>query len=233
MSVEEKIRRAEEIYNRRNYQNNYTYRSSSREKKQPTLMNRLIKRLIVCFIIYGVFYMVENRDYYLSEEFRNQVQEIVPVLARIVNKKLFLENIMPICIKWLTDPVYAIRQNTCKIMKRLYDIFKGEEFEKKLLSKLSPMAKSDSYLIRITVVMLIKEFLVDEYELEFMEKKLFPFIVKLADDKIPNVRQTCSVVIKKLVRLSKNKDVIKECKSMIDELKRDRDLEVVYAITDN
>lgn len=76
MSVEEKIRRAEEIYNRRNYQNNYTYRSNSREKKQPTLMHRMIKQLIVCFIIYGVFYVVENRDYYLSEEFRNQVQEV-------------------------------------------------------------------------------------------------------------------------------------------------------------
>lgn len=164
---------------------------------------------------------------------RNQVQEIVPVLARIVNKKLFLENIMPICLKWLTDPVYAIRQNTCKIIKRLYDIFKGEDFEKKLLNKISPMAKSDSYLIRITVVILIKEFLVDEYELEFMEKKLFPYISKLSDDKIPNVRQACSVVIKKLVRLSKNKDVVKECKSIIDELKRDKDLEVVYAITDN
>ena len=95
------------------------------------------------------------------------------------------------------------------------------------------MAKSDSYLIRITVVLLIKEFLVDEYELEFMEKKLFPYIVKLSDDRIPNVRQACSVVIKKLVRLSKNKDVIKECKSIIDELKKDKDLEVVYAITDN
>ena len=164
---------------------------------------------------------------------RNQVQEIVPVLARIVNKKLFLENIMPICIKWLTDPVYAIRQNACKIIKRLYDIFKGEDFEKKLLHKISPMAKSDSYLIRITLVILIKEFLVDEYEFDFMEKKLFPYIVKLSDDKIPNVRQACSVVIKKLVRLSKNKDVIKECKSIIDELKKDKDLEVVYAITDN
>ena len=164
---------------------------------------------------------------------RNQVQEIVPVLARIVNKKLFLENIMPICIKWLTDPVYAIRQNACKIIKRLYDIFKGEDFEKKLLHKISPMAKSDSYLIRITLVILIKEFLVDEYEFDFMEKKLFPYIVKLSDDKIHNVRQPCSVVIKKLVRLSKNKDVIKECKSIIDELKKDKDLEVVYAITDN
>jgi len=164
---------------------------------------------------------------------RNQVQEIVPVFARIVNKKLFIENIMPICIKWLTDPVYAIRQCACKIMKRLYDIFKGEEFEKKLLNKINPMSKSDSYLIRITVVMLIKEFLVDEYELEFMEKKLFPYIVKLSDDRIPNVRQACSIVIKKLVRLSKNKDVVKECKSIIDELKKDKDSEVVYAITDN
>ena len=164
---------------------------------------------------------------------RNQVQEIVPVFARIVNKKLFLESIMPICIKWLTDPVYAIRQNACKIMKKLYDIFKGEDFEKKLLNKISPMAKSESYLIRITVVMLIREFLIDEYELDFLEKKLFPYIVKLSDDKIPNVRQACSVVIKKLVRLSKNKDVVKECKSIIEELKRDKDLEVVYAISDN
>lgn len=61
---------------------------------------------------------------------RAQVEETVPVFARIVNRKLFLDNIMPICIKWLTDPVYAIRQRACKIMKRLYDIFKGEDFEK-------------------------------------------------------------------------------------------------------
>ena len=164
---------------------------------------------------------------------RCQVEETVPVFARIVNRKLFLDNIMPICLKCLTDPVYAIRQRACKIMKRLYDIFKGEDFEKKLLNKISSMAKSDSYLIRITVVLLIKEFLVDEYELDFMEKKLFPYISKLSNDKIPNVRQACSVVIKKMVRITKNKDVIKECKSIIDELKKDKDLEVVYAITDN
>ena len=164
---------------------------------------------------------------------RCQVEETVPVFARIVNRKLFLESIMPICLKWLTDPVYAIRERACKIMKRLYDIFKGEDFEKKLLNKISPMSKSDSYLIRITVVLLIKEFVADEYELEFMEKKLFPYISKLSDDKIPNVRQACSIVIKKLVRISKNKDVIKESKSIIEDLKKDKDLEVVYAITDS
>ena len=165
---------------------------------------------------------------------RCQVEETVPVFARIVNKKLFFESIMPICLKWLTDPVYAIRQRACKIMVRLYDIFKGEDFEKQLLSKVSSMAKNDSYLIRITAVILIREFLVDDYEIDdFMEKKLFPYISKLSDDNIPNVRQACSIAVKKLVRLSKNKDVVKECKSIIDELKKDKDMEVVYAITDN
>ena len=105
--------------------------------------------------------------------------------------------------------------------------------KKKLLSKLNSMTKSDSYLIRLTVVFLIKEFLIDEYDLEFLEKRLFPYLCKLSGDKIANVRQECSVAIKKLVRLSKNKDVVKECKSLIDELKRDKDIEVVYAITDN
>ena len=164
---------------------------------------------------------------------RAQVEETVPVFARIVNKKLFLDNIMPICIKWLTDPVYAVRERACKIMKRLYDIFKGEDFEKKLLNKINSMAKSDNYLIRITIVLLIREFLVNEYEFDFMEKKLFPYISKLSNDKIPNVRQACSIVIKKLVKLSKNRDVIKECKLIIDDLRQDKDLEVVYSITDN
>ena len=164
---------------------------------------------------------------------RNQIEETIIVFARITNRKIFFDNIMPICIKRLTDPVYAIRRKSCKMMKKLYDMLRGEDFEKKLLSKLNSMTKSDSYLIRLTVVFLIKEFLIDEYDLEFLEKRLFPYLCKLSGDKIANVRQECSVAIKKLVRLSKNKDVVKECKSLIDELKRDKDIEVVYAITDN
>lgn len=37
------------------------------------------------------------------------------------------------------------------------------------------MIKVESYLIRITVVLLIKEFLSDEYELDFMEKNYSRF----------------------------------------------------------
>ena len=164
---------------------------------------------------------------------RNQIAETIPVLARILNKKIFMENILNICIKWLNDPVYAIRETACKLMKRLYDIFKGEDFEKKLLSKLSTMIKSDSYLVRITVTILIKEFANDEYNYDFLEKKLFPYILKLSRDKIPNIRMNCVIILKKMSKISKNRDILKDISSTLEELKRDRDIEVIYAITDN
>ena len=164
---------------------------------------------------------------------RNQIAETIPVLARILNKNIFMENILNICIKWLNDPVYAIRETACKLMKRLYDIFKGEDFEKKLLSKLSTMIKSDSYLVRITVTILIKEFANDEYNYDFLEKKLFPYILRLSRDKIANVRMNCVIILKKMNKNSKNRDILKDISSTLEELKRDRDIEVIYAITDN
>ena len=78
LSVEEKIRRAEEIYNRRNGNNYYdTYVSNYREKKSPSLKRRFIKQIVICFMIYGVFYVVSNRDYFLSNDFRIKVEDIV------------------------------------------------------------------------------------------------------------------------------------------------------------
>ena len=141
---------------------------------------------------------------------RNQIAETIPVLARILNKKIFMENILNICIKWLNDPVYAIRETACKLMKRLYDIFKGEDFEKKLLSKLSSMIKSESYLIRITITILIKEFAYDEYNYDFLEKKLFNYVLRLARDKIANIRMNCVIIFKKIQKVSKIRDIFKE-----------------------
>ncbi len=67
-----------------------------------------------------------------------------------------MENILGFCINWLTDNVYAIREAACKLMKKLYDIFKGEEFEKRLMEKIIEMKSHNNYLIRNTVLILSK-----------------------------------------------------------------------------
>ena len=77
MTVEEKIKKAQEIYNRRNEKNYYTYESNKKEKKGPSLVSRMVKQIIICLIIYGIFYVVTYREYFLSDEFKTKVQEIV------------------------------------------------------------------------------------------------------------------------------------------------------------
>ena len=94
------------------------------------------------------------------------------------------------------------------------------------------MLKSESYLIRITITVLIKEFVNDEYNYDFLEKKLFPYVLRLSKDKIPNIRMNCVIILKKMSKVSKNRDILKEISSLLDELKRDRDIEVVNAISD-
>ena len=164
---------------------------------------------------------------------RNQISETIPVLARILNKKIFMDNILSICIKWLTDPVFAIRESACKLMKKLYDMFKGEDFEKKLLEKLNEMKSSDSYLIRNTVTFLVKEFVGDVYNYDFVERKLVPYIIRMSKDKSGNIRMNCAAILKKISKLSKSKEIVKEVTGVLEELKRDRDTEVIYAINDN
>lgn len=39
-------------------------------------MHRMLKQIIICFMIYGIFYVVNNKEYYLSQEFQTQVEQI-------------------------------------------------------------------------------------------------------------------------------------------------------------
>ena len=88
MSVEEKIRRAEEIYKRRNGKNYYTYSSNPKIKKNPSFTYRMVKIIIMCFIIYGIFYVTNNREYFLSQEFKAKIESVASqneVLNRAYN----------------------------------------------------------------------------------------------------------------------------------------------------
>ena len=164
---------------------------------------------------------------------KKQVAETIPVLAKILNKKTFMENIFPICLRWLTDCIYIIRESACSLMKELYVINKSDELEKKLLNKMSDMLKHENYLTRITLCSIIKDFESDEKCYEFLENKLFNFIVKLAKDKVANVRVNAAILLKRINKKSKNKEILKQINSLMEELKKDKDVEVVNVIVDN
>ena len=97
MTVEERIRKAEDIYNRRN---GIAYsRSKPKEKKEKLkkgTVKKLFMQIFVCLSIYIVFYAVTNREHIFSEEFRNEVNSFFTQKTNIsqmyLNAKSYIQN---------------------------------------------------------------------------------------------------------------------------------------------
>lgn len=79
MSVEDKIRRAEEIYYKRRQQGipAREIEKTRTIKKDIKLFRKMIKQIIICLIIYGIFYVIVNNNYIFSEDFTNKAKEIL------------------------------------------------------------------------------------------------------------------------------------------------------------
>ncbi len=85
VSSEERIRRAEEIYNRRRMQTGVrvpssrvnTYNRNETFPDKYKLYKKLILQVAICFVIYFIFYLVKNSNYIFSEDFMTKTREFL------------------------------------------------------------------------------------------------------------------------------------------------------------
>lgn len=81
LSIEERIRRAEEIYARRqegNQRRTTTVRINKEEKKKDIkLLRKMIIQIIISLTIYLVVYTMQNSNYIFSEDFIKKTNEIL------------------------------------------------------------------------------------------------------------------------------------------------------------
>lgn len=78
MSVEDKIRRAEEIYARRQG-NNISFKNSRKEtqRKDIKLLKKILIQLVISICIFGIVYVIQNSNYIFSEDFITKTNEIL------------------------------------------------------------------------------------------------------------------------------------------------------------
>ena len=163
---------------------------------------------------------------------RNKIINIIPVLATtLFNQQTFMKDILPICLNYLTDHVFAIREAGCKLITNIYKNVNNLELENKLLEKLNEMSNSSNYLIRNTCGIFIKYFIEkinDQIYFELFEKKLIQIVFKLTVDKISNVRITCAIIFNKVKNYSfKEKNNNEKIQKCIEILKKDEDKDVI------
>lgn len=76
ISVEERIKRAEDIYYKRNGQCPKVERKKTKTKstKKRTIVRKMLMQIFICLMIYVCFYAITNSEYVFSEEFRTEVK---------------------------------------------------------------------------------------------------------------------------------------------------------------
>lgn len=79
MSVEDKIKRAEEIYYKRRNQEIPVGESIQNpiQKKNIKLFKKMFKQIITCLVIYSICYIIINNNYIFSEDFTQKAREIL------------------------------------------------------------------------------------------------------------------------------------------------------------
>ena len=149
----------------------------------------------------------------LSEDTKWRVRlailEHMPLLAEQLGRKMFDDRLNDLCMKWLVDHVYAIRQAATVTVRKLVTTFgmdwakeavipKGKKEDRNCWTLFTSksdssnclvleLASDNNYLKRMTMLFCINE-LCKAFNKNEIEALLLPTIIKMSEDSVPNVR---------------------------------------------
>lgn len=122
LSVEEKIKRAEEIYERRrneNYRNTTATVNVSGRANDFKLLKKMIVQILICLLIYFIFYLIQTSNYVFSattldktKEILNYDMDVQGIYTEIKNNLVNNENVVKEDNKENQENTVTIENNT-------------------------------------------------------------------------------------------------------------------------
>ncbi|KHO00825.1 protein phosphatase PP2A regulatory subunit A [Metarhizium album ARSEF 1941] len=135
---------------------------------------------------------------------RLAIIEYIPLLASQLGVKFFDEKLSNLCMGWLGDTVFSIREAATHNLKKLTEVFGVEWASEQIIPKVMGMGSHPNYLYRMTTCFAIST-LATVVSINVIAKSVLPMLDKMVDDDIPNIRfnvaKTYSVLINALRRL--------------------------------
>lgn len=86
---------------------------------------------------------------------RQAIIEYIPLLATQLGKPFFDEQLSNLCLSWLGDNVFSIREAATVNLKKLTEVFGVEWSKDTIISKVLAMGGHPNYLYRMTTVMAV------------------------------------------------------------------------------
>lgn len=87
---------------------------------------------------------------------RQAIIEYIPLLATQLGVAFFDEKLADLCMTWLNDAVFSIRESATINLKKLTEVFGVEWCKTAILPKVLAMAGDANYLHRMTTIFAVR-----------------------------------------------------------------------------
>ncbi|KAK2461907.1 hypothetical protein APHAL10511_006370 [Amanita phalloides] len=118
---------------------------------------------------------------------RQAIIEYIPLLATQLGRQFFDEQLGNLCMSWLGDTVFSIREAATVNLKKLTDVFGVEWARYTIVPKVMGMGAHPNYLFRMTTVQAITT-ISPSLTLETIRADVITPLLELSKDSIPNIR---------------------------------------------
>uniref|UniRef100_A0A8C9NVC8 Protein phosphatase 2 scaffold subunit Abeta n=1 Tax=Spermophilus dauricus TaxID=99837 RepID=A0A8C9NVC8_SPEDA len=158
---------------------------------------------------------------------RLAIIEYMPLLAGQLGVEFFDEKLNSLCMAWLVDHVYAIREAATNNLMKLVQKFGTEWAQNTIVPKVLVMANDPNYLHRMTTLFCINA-LSEACGQEITTKQMLPIVLKMAGDQVANVRFNVAKSLQKIGPILDTNALQGEVKPVLQKLGQDEDMDVKY-----
>nr|KAF6276440.1 protein phosphatase 2 scaffold subunit Aalpha [Pipistrellus kuhlii] len=153
------------------------------------------------------------------------VNEVIGI--RQLGVEFFDEKLNSLCMAWLVDHVYAIREAATSNLKKLVEKFGKEWAHATIIPKVLAMSGDPNYLHRMTTLFCINV-LSEVCGQEITTKHMLPTVLRMAGDPVANVRFNVAKSLQKIGPILDNSTLQSEVKPILEKLTQDQDVDVKY-----
>lgn len=208
----------------------------------PDVRLNIISKLKVVNDVIGIELLSKSLLPAISELARDKqwrvrlaIIEYIPLLAEQLGVEFFDRELGPLCMTWLWDSVYSIREAATVNLKRLAKVFGVEWAKEEIIPHVITVGGNSNYLHRLTALFAVRT-LIPVMDEETIGSSIWPFITKLQNDPIPNIRFNIAKTMKVLAEAHVEnkgkqdavKDINEEIVPKLESLEEDGDVDVRY-----
>lgn len=142
--------------------------------------------------------------------------------------EFFNEKISTLCLSWLGDPVFVIREAGTNNIKRLIEVFGLEWAQSSIIPKVLTFYSHQNYLYRMTTLLAISSFS-SVVGNEVVDSTLLPLVIRMADDPVPNIRFNVAKTLQTLCAYLDETVIQRKVRPTLNRLyEKDPDSDVKY-----